>query len=445
MAEQNNTSDENRRDVFNKLTLICRNIKEVIGIDELAEKIKLMCRESDVKNKHNDSDSEDSGSKSGIKVRGYWGTAPTTSPSIAYLIPLMKFKDMIDAGIEMTLFIADTHSYLDKGCSWIEKTNERTDYYVFIINTILKSLGVRNGTYNITRGSNVQVGIGYILNLYKFMSRITLKQAQKAGSDVVKKNKDPTIGSLVYPLMQVMDENALDADVELGGVDQRKIFALSRDYAESMGHDKCSYLMNEMLPSLSKAGTKMSSSDANSKIEFTDSEKIIENKIKKAYCFEGEVKDNPCVMMYKLILWPLGYKFPKKQIVYNRASSYTAPLGKEKYSNNDILHVANSQTSKSDEYTKSEDTIPKSDKKQSFNSAEASAVNSQPSLSSSQQPVIAANIIELSYHEFEEQWKNKDISAQELKQWLVISINQVIDPIRKAILENKELYDAAFS
>ncbi len=36
------------------------------------------------------------------------------------------------------------------------------------------------------------------------------------------------VSSLLYPLLQVLDEQYLDVDVQLGGVDQRKLFTAAK-------------------------------------------------------------------------------------------------------------------------------------------------------------------------------------------------------------------------
>jgi tyrosyl-tRNA synthetase len=373
----NNVS--NLENIHRRLSLITSGIRETIGIDELREKML-----------------------SGKQIKGYWGTAPTKSPSIGYLIPLMKFRDMIRSGIDMDIFIADVHAFLDKGSEWIDRTTERVEYYKFLIKAILEELGVEKKDYNFILGSEVQLDKRYIMDLFKLLTHITVNQAQRAGSDVVKQQKDPTLGNLIYPLMQAIDETVLDADVELGGLDQRKIFALSRDYIEELGYNKCTYLMNELLPSLSKPGHKMSATISSGKIDFTDTKEKIDHKIKKAHCVEGESDNNPCMMLAKLILFPLGYSY-----LHGNIEEY------EKKSNDGLLsELVN------DSYRYEFIYFPPN----------------PPS-----RPVRCTT-----YEQLECLWKDKHIRAQDLKKWLAECINSVVSPIREKIDNNKELYERAF-
>ncbi|CAH6418181.1 Tyrosyl-tRNA synthetase [uncultured virus] len=93
--------------------------------------------------------------------------------------------------------------------------------------------------------------------------------------------------------MQAVDENyvgqtalGVQADMELGGLDQRKIFCFSYEWDHKNEEGKISYLMNPII-SLSKSG-KMSASDVNEKITFEDSEDEIITKIKEAFCCDGD-------------------------------------------------------------------------------------------------------------------------------------------------------------
>ncbi len=269
---------------MDQIELISRGAAETIGLDELKQKID-----------------------SGKQLVGYWGTAPTRSPSIGYLIPILKIRVMINAKVYMKILLADLHSFLDKGATWIDRVEDRTAYYRFLIGILLDLVGVQRDMYEFVKGStDGQLDRKYVMDLLRLLAYVSVSQAKKAGSEVVKQDKDPKLSTLVYPLMQAIDETLLEADVELGGLDQRKIFMLSRDHIEHLGYPKCAYVMNELLPSLGKPGTKMSSSDTNGKIEFLDTKEMIAEKLKKAYCVEKEVKENPCMDLARMIVYPMG-------------------------------------------------------------------------------------------------------------------------------------------
>ncbi len=62
--------------------------------------------------------------------------------------------------------------------------------------------------------------------------------------------------------------------------------------------------MNPMVPGLK--GSKMSSSDAGSKIDFLDSAKEIQKKLNAAHCVEGVVEDNGVLAFAKAVLFPIA-------------------------------------------------------------------------------------------------------------------------------------------
>lgn len=81
---------------------------------------------------------------------------------------------------------------------------------------------------------------------------VTEHDAKKAGAEVVKQVQNPLLSGLLYPLLQSLDEQYLNADAEFGGVDQRKIFTFSEKYLPVLGYEKRIHLMNFMSMLLSK-------------------------------------------------------------------------------------------------------------------------------------------------------------------------------------------------
>src|SRR3990170_7356732 len=181
------------------LEILSHNTHETIGMDELKDRLE-----------------------SGTNLNLYWGTAPTRVPSLAYLVPLLKLRECIRTKrVNITIFLADLHSFMDKGFNSVEKVKERTDFYEFILTHLMRLIGVREDEYKFVRGSQVQLTPEYMTNLLKFTTLVSVRDAQHAGTDVVKQNKHPQLSSLVYPLMQCLDEIALHTDIQLGGTDQR--------------------------------------------------------------------------------------------------------------------------------------------------------------------------------------------------------------------------------
>ena len=62
------------------------------------------------------------------------------------------------------------------------------------------------------------------------------------------KQQYPKINSLIYPLMQALDETALQADIEIGRSDQQPIYELAHKYLPQMGYEPCLYMLYDLVP-----------------------------------------------------------------------------------------------------------------------------------------------------------------------------------------------------
>lgn len=264
-------------DIEQQINLIKRNLQEIIGEEELREKL--------TKNK---------------TLSIYWGTMPTGSPHIAYFLPLLKIRDFLNAGLKVKILIADLHAALD-GVSW-EILEKRQKYYETLIPLMLKSLGVNIRKLEFMRGSKIQRTPEYFEDLLKLTMMTSVKEATKAASEVVKMDENPRLGNLLYPLMQALDEEYLKVDAQFGGVDQRKIFVFARENLPKLGYKSRIELMNPIIPGL--IGKKMSSSVQNSKIDVLDKPETIRKKINGAECEIGN-PDNGIMAFLKYVIFTL--------------------------------------------------------------------------------------------------------------------------------------------
>lgn len=91
--------------------------------------------------------------------------------------------------------------------------------------------------------------------------------------------------------------------------------------------------MNVMVGGLS--GAKMSSSDPDSKIDLLDDKKTIEKKIKKAFCEEGNVLDNPLLSFMKYVVFPILDIGGKREFIITRSEKWGGDLVFKEYQ---VLH-----------------------------------------------------------------------------------------------------------
>lgn len=258
-----------------KFKLIKRNTEEIIGEEELKELLKKK-----------------------EKPVIYWGTTPTGRPSIAYLLPALKIADFLKAGFHVKILLADIHAALDN-VPW-EILNKRYNYYKRIIPLIIKATGADVKNLEIIKGSEIQLNSKYMLDLLKMSSYVSVHDATKAASDVVKMGENPKLSGIIYPLMQSLDEEYLKADCQLGGTDQRKIMVLARENLPKLGYSSRIEIMNPLIPGL--IGKKMSSSDSKTKIDFMDDEETIKKKINNADCIEGDPNNGVMAFVKYIIM-----------------------------------------------------------------------------------------------------------------------------------------------
>ncbi|EKG17625.1 Aminoacyl-tRNA synthetase class Ib [Macrophomina phaseolina MS6] len=265
-----------------KLALINENLQEVLNPEIMEEVVK----------------------KGERPLKIYWGTATTGRPHCGYFVPMLKIAQFLQAGCHVKILLADIHAFLDNLKAPIELVNYRAKYYKYVITESLKAVGVSVDRLEFVLGSEYQKSPDYMMDLLRLSTMTTEHDAKRAGAEVVKQTDNPLLSGLIYPLMQALDEQYLDVDVQFGGVDQRKIFALAKEALPKLGYKERAHLMNKMVPGLQ--GDKMSSSDPDSKIDLLDGPDAVKRKLKKAFAEPRKIEGNGLLSFVEYVLLPAG-------------------------------------------------------------------------------------------------------------------------------------------
>jgi len=233
----------------------------------------------------------------------YIGYAPTGEMHIGHFTTMRKLADFISAGLDVTVLIADLHAHLDDNKSPFDLLEARSAYYEATIEAMIDAAGADASEIEFVRGSDFELDEEYTLELLRMAADTTISRAQRAGSEVVRESDSPKLGGLLYPLMQTLDVDALDADIAYGGIDQRGIYMLSREILPDHGGEAPVCLFAPLLSGLS--GGKMSASDAASKVNLTDDEDAVVEKLEGAYCPAGEREDNGVLEYLEYLVFPI--------------------------------------------------------------------------------------------------------------------------------------------
>lgn len=226
----------------------------------------------------------------------YTGYEPSGKIHLGHAVTVEKLKTLQKLGVKVKILLADYHAYLN-GKGSLEEIAETADYNM----RCFKALGLDDTTEFIL-GSSFQLKPEYTAKVYKIATLTTLKRARRSMDQVSRHDDNPKVASVIYPIMQSVDMAALDVDIALGGMEQRKIQMLARETLEKIGEKRPICIHTPLLHGLD-GDAKMSSSKGNF-IAVDDSVEEITKKIKKSYCPQGQIEDNPMIEIALTFVYP---------------------------------------------------------------------------------------------------------------------------------------------
>lgn len=226
----------------------------------------------------------------------YTGYEPSGKIHLGHAVTVEKLKTLQKLGFKIKILLADYHAFLN-GKGTVEEIAKTAEYNM----KCFKALGLDDTTEFIL-GSSFQLKEEYTAKVYKLATLTTLKRAKRSMDQVSRHDDNPKVASVIYPIMQTVDMAALEVDLALGGMEQRKIQMLARENLEKVGETVPVCIHTPLLHGLD-GDSKMSSSKGNF-IAVDDSVEEITKKIKKSYCPQGEIKDNPMIEIAETFVYP---------------------------------------------------------------------------------------------------------------------------------------------
>ncbi len=299
-------------DVTEKVDLIAKPpTEEIVTREELLELLK-----TNSKPKH----------YIGLEISGFLHLGSLLSTGF-------KINDFIKAGVNCTVFLADWHTLLnDKLGGDFENIRKVSKYYEDAFRLVCPEANIVLGTdhYNSKKE--------YWSELVQVAKHMSLARAMRTLTIMGRSENDEKIdlAKLIYPVMQATDIHSLDLDIMHAGMDQRKIHMLVKDVFPKMKWKVPIAIHHKLLPGLTKPVeektdgevAKMSKSDPNAGIFIHNTDDEIGSKIKKGFCEEGVIENNPILEIARQIVF---HEFPTISI--ERPEKFGGNVSYDNYEN----------------------------------------------------------------------------------------------------------------
>jgi len=244
------------------------------------------------------------------RIRSYVGFEPSGLMHIGQgFVIARKVIDFSEAGLDTIILLADWHAYInDKLDGNLENIKICGDY----VRDCFIALGVDPQKTEFLFAHELVGRREYWQKVLSISKNATVSRMRRAMTIMGRKEEDADIDAskLIYPAMQAADIVELDLDIALGGMDQRHAHMLLRDVAEKIGARKPVAVHTPLLAGLQGGGRmdsfegKMSKSRPETFISIHEEPDAVEQKIRKAFCPEGDVQDNPVLDICGLIIFP---------------------------------------------------------------------------------------------------------------------------------------------
>ena len=202
--------------------------------------------------------------------KAYVGYEPSGRLHLGHLLTAQKLKDLEELGFETTVLLADKHAFLNKKPQYSDGTEVPVnpeepgkkgarDFISDISDMYEAALTAFGLEADIVRGWDFQNKEPYNKLKEELDREIPLSRNRKAIADIASKG-EKNIGQVIYPAMQVADIFKLKADVAVGGIDQRAIHMLAREYQPTDYEGEKPVAIHTPIIGNNLSGEKMSSS-----------------------------------------------------------------------------------------------------------------------------------------------------------------------------------------
>lgn len=281
--------------------------------------------------------------ESGEELIAYDGFEPSGQIHIAQgILRAINVNKMIKAGIKFRMWVADWHAMANNKMGGdLEKIKIVGKYFIEVWRASGMDLSKVEFMWASDMAKNpeywklvVQVGKSNALKRF-------IRTAEMMGRE--ESLEKLTGAHIIYSCMQVADIFMLGAKITQLGMDQRKVNMLAREVGPMLGYWKPVVVSHHMLMGLGKPASqevdalqrtievKMSKSKPDTAIFMTDTTEDIKRKINKAYCLEGDIKENPVLEYYKYIVFESFDKLGINEVKIERPEKFGGNISFKTY------------------------------------------------------------------------------------------------------------------
>ena len=252
------------------------------------------------------------------------------------IVCMSKIKDFLDAGVECTIFLADWHSWINDKLGGDQEVIREValGYFKEGLKASLRCVGADPQKVRFVLGSDLYhhndsfwrtvIDVSKHTTLARMERSITILGRKEGG------NVD--FAKLLYPPMQVADIFIQGVNLAQAGLDQRKAQVIAREVGEKLSHPlrdangaviKPSAVHHHLILGLGQppkwplekeelqelwSTLKMSKSKPNTAVFIHDTPEEIREKMKQAFCPQGEIEFNPVLDWCKHVIFVLRNK-----------------------------------------------------------------------------------------------------------------------------------------
>ena len=313
--DNNECQDGIRMDTESKVELVAKNTEEIITREEMRTLLETK-----------------------TKPRAYWGFEASGMMHIGMgLVCGRKIIDMVEAGFDFIIFLADWHSWINNKLGGNMENIRTCGEY---LKQCFTALGIPSSAHYLWASDLTAkaeywekvVRVGKSVNVNRIWRALPIMGREMDQSDL-------EAASTFYPCMQVADIFQMKLDVACAGMDQRKAHALARDVADKLGWHKPTSLHTHLLPGLAgmkrmdttkfdenkalnmEITSKMSKSVSETGVIVHDEPEAIRKKLRSAYCPEKDIQNNPVIELVQYAIFPWQETFS-----IDRPAKYGGPV-----------------------------------------------------------------------------------------------------------------------